>query len=138
MEHLNSVWKVVRVEADKLVSANMATYQNGFNLNYELGKEVKPYRGKIFCFASLEDAYAWLSKGGWKGIKLCIYRCLAKNAVPAPDEVPCPHWYDLWSVWDEFNELRKYRPYMLKTPKGTLLCDSIELTKKICTVEVEE
>lgn len=131
-----TVWKAVReVEGGKLVSMNKSS-NKGFRLEYIPGQIIYPYSGvsKIFAFLTIEGAFDFAKT--WRdGDLVHIYRCEATGLYKPAEFIPSPNWSNITNAWNRFGlTFTGDGPY-IKTPKDTILCSGLTLSKKVLTFQ---
>lgn len=125
---MKRIFKLVRVTDGRKVSA-ILSLNSGYLVEYKVGEEAKATLGKLFGFETVGDARVFAQD--WVGRKLEIWEAEAEG-------VESPRWISgglgvlaLRRFWERFpgGSIGSTSPI-----PGSLLCDSVKLTKLVETV----
>ncbi len=135
MNKTKIVYKCVHEKDSKLLSAFIGTITDAdkrmfkghdLALEYQLNKETKPYIGRCFAFDTLKHAKHWIEHEYGKDCQ--IWRASATGVIHCRRSIYNNYqdifWY-LSEFW--FNKIKAWST----PPKGTMLCSSIKLIKRV-------
>lgn len=136
-------YKALRVVSADLISAG--TNARDWIIKYPIDRVVKPDWGKLFVFETPEQARLFYYEL-WIRKQIQIWECEVDKAQELDyilNDWPytaklSDGWYEFWTLefWALRNDPKTFKeiidPRLLtKTPKGTLVCESLKLTRRL-------
>lgn len=118
----------------KIVDKDMRSYMKHiYTVKYEPYEWTKPKIGKFFVFEYLIDALNFIDKCLWENI--CIYHCEVKNPITSITRIPeFVTGYEIADYWSRYTDDNRYD--YKNVPKGTILCDEVQLTEQVELYEI--
>jgi hypothetical protein len=134
---MTTAFKVVRCSIEGLVSAVASDSMPSYSVLYTPNEWAVPRVGKLSVFNSVGAAKLFRSNYGYN-LGYELWECETQNAHPG-DRLMYFQYFEytenqkkLIELFWSGDRISLYRDFWFHVPDGTLFCDAVKLTQKVC------